>query len=155
MASGKIRAERRIRNEGTLGWRASVVTRVSDALNDRGKPVKGSRILLLGAAYKPDVDDCRESPTFELIELLQERGANVAYNDPHVPTIEHRRGHDFRLESTPLTPETLTAQDCMVIVTDHAAYDWNDIAQHAPLLVDTRGCTRRLSCREGTSIVMA
>ena len=76
-----------------------VVDRVALALNDRGKALRGSRVLVLGAAYKPDVDDCRESPAVELMELLQERGAEVSYNDPHVPVLPPLRGHAIRLES--------------------------------------------------------
>jgi UDP-N-acetyl-D-glucosamine dehydrogenase len=121
-----------------------VVERVAAALNDRGRALKGSRILVLGAAYKPNVDDCRESPAYELMELLQERGAIIAYNDPHVPVLPPLRGHSIRLESVPLSPETLAAQDCVLIATDHALYDWETIARHARLLVDTRGATRRL-----------
>ena len=131
-----------------------VIERVAEALNDRGKSIKGSRVLVLGAAYKPDVDDCRESPAVELMELLRDRGAEVVYNDPHVPSLPPLRGHDIRLESTSLSPEMLAAQDCVLIATNHRAYDWESIAMHAPLLVDTRGVTRNLSCPRD-SIVMA
>src|SRR5205807_4316166 len=92
-----------------------VLDRVAAALNDRGVSLKGSRVLVLGVAYKPDVDDCRESPAVELMELLQDRGALVAYHDPHVPTLPPLRGHTIRQESVPLTPETLAAQDCVLI----------------------------------------
>ena len=122
-----------------------VVDRVMAALNDRGKPLKGSRVLVLGAAYKPNVDDCRESPAFELMELLQDRGAVVSYNDPHVPVLPPLRGHTIRLESMPLTPETLAAQDCVLIATDHALYDWDFIVRHSDLVVDTRGATRGIA----------
>jgi UDP-N-acetyl-D-glucosamine dehydrogenase len=132
-----------------------VVERVMATLNERGKALKGSRILVLGAAYKPDVDDCRESPSVELLELLEERGASVAYNDPHVPVLPPLRGHTIRLESVPLSAETLEAQDCVLIATDHALYDWEMIARHAPLLVDTRGATRRLAPEARARIVMA
>jgi UDP-N-acetyl-D-glucosamine dehydrogenase len=132
-----------------------VVDRVIAALNDRSRSLKGSKILVLGAAYKPNVDDCRESPAFELLELLQARGATVAYNDPHVPVLPPLRGHTIRLESIPLSAETLAAHDCVLIATDHAAYDWDLIARHAPLLVDTRGATRRLGPDVRASIVMA
>ena len=120
-----------------------VVDAVMAALNDLGKPLRGSRVLLLGAAYKPDVDDCRESPAFELMERLIERGAVVAYNDPHVPALPESRQHSLSLRSTPLTAEALGAHDCVLVVTDHAAYDWGFVAAHASLIVDTRGALRR------------
>jgi UDP-N-acetyl-D-glucosamine dehydrogenase len=120
-----------------------VVHKVADALNDRGKPVKGSRILLLGMAYKKDVDDPRESPGFELMELLLARGADVSYNDPHIPVLPSMRKYpNLRMESCELTPESLASQDCVLIVTDHSAYDWPWIVAHAPLVIDTRNATR-------------
>src|SRR5205085_12650839 len=82
-----------------------VVGRVAEALNEEGKPLKGSRICVLGVAYKKDVDDPRESPAFEIMELLQKRGAVVSYNDPHVPRLPHMRHHDIRLDSEPLTEQ--------------------------------------------------
>lgn len=116
-----------------------VVSRVADALNDRGKPVKGSKITLLGMAYKKDVDDPRESPGFELMELLLQKGAVVQYNDPHIPVLPPMRHYpNLRMASQELTPEYLRDQDCVVVVTDHSAYDWTWIAEHAPLIVDTR-----------------
>ena len=132
-----------------------VVERVTDALNARGKSVKGSAILVLGAAYKPDVDDCRESPAFELMELLQDRGASICYSDPHVPVLPPLRGHTIRLESTPLTPELLKSQDCVLIATDHRAFDYELILKNANLVVDTRGVTRRFSTVGGAQIVSA
>ena len=108
-----------------------VIERISAALNERSKPVKGSRILVLGAAYKPDVDDCRESPSVELLELLQDRGAVVAYHDPHVPVLPSLRcGHAIRLESVPLTAATLSEQDCVIIATDHKCFDWPFVLRH-------------------------
>ncbi len=132
-----------------------VVERVTDALNARGKAVKGSSILVLGAAYKPDVDDCRESPAFELMELLQDRGASIAYSDPHVPVLPPLRGHTIRLESTPLTAKLLKAQDCVLIATDHRAFDYEMILKNAGLVVDTRGVTRRFPLSGGAQIVTA
>jgi UDP-N-acetyl-D-glucosamine dehydrogenase len=132
-----------------------VIERVAAALNDRGFALRGSRVLVLGAAYKPNVDDCRESPAFELMERLRDRGAVVSYNDPHVPVLPPARGHSIRLESVPLDPETLAAQHCVLIATDHEAYDWAMIAAHAPLLVDTRGATRRLPPEARARVVMA
>ncbi len=120
-----------------------VVGKVADALNARGKPVKGSKVALLGMAYKKDVDDPRESPGFELMDLLLGRGADVSYNDPHIPRLPAMRHYPhLRMESSALTPEYLAAQDCVVIATDHSAYDWDTIVRHAPLVVDTRNATR-------------
>ncbi|WP_422931545.1 nucleotide sugar dehydrogenase [Singulisphaera sp. PoT] len=132
-----------------------VVDRVVAALNERALPLKGSRILVLGAAYKPNVDDCRESPSFELMELLEERGAVISYNDPHIPSLPPMRHHSVRLDSTPLTAEVLSSQDCVLIATDHAAYDWGFVVEHASLVVDTRGATRRLGRAGRAVIVMA
>lgn len=116
-----------------------VVSKVADALNARGKPVKGSRILVLGIAYKKNVDDRRESPSMELMELLEAQGAEISYSDPHVPKFLPMRKHDFDLESVPLTPETLAATDCVLLATDHDRFDYDLIKAHAPLIVDTRG----------------
>ena len=122
---------------------AYVVTRVADALNDRGKAVKGSKITLLGMAYKKDVDDPRESPGFELMDLLIKKGAIVRYNDPHIPVLPHmRHWPHLRMASQELTPEYLRSEDCVLIATDHTAYDWNMIAEHATLIVDTRNALR-------------
>src|SRR5687767_14753070 len=115
-----------------------VVHRTTLALNQHGKAVKGSRILVLGLAYKPDVDDVRESPSFELIEKLEELGAQVDYNDPHVPHTHKMRKHDLKMSSVRLAPETLASYDCVIIATNHAAYDWEMGADHAKLVVDTR-----------------
>jgi UDP-N-acetyl-D-glucosamine dehydrogenase len=123
-----------------------VVERTTLALNDRGKPVRNSRMCVLGVAYKPDVDDPRESPSFVLMELLLARGAIVSYNDPHVPRLPAMRHHPLPpMESQPLTPTFLAQQDCVLIATDHSAYDYEWIVQHAPLVVDTRNATRRVS----------
>ena len=120
-----------------------VVDRVAEALNDAGKPVKGSKVLILGAAYKKDVDDPRESPFFEIADLLRKRGAVLSYNDPHVPTLPPMRHHpELALDSRELTPGLLRSQDCVVVVTDHSAYDFQFVADHARLLVDTRNATR-------------
>jgi UDP-N-acetyl-D-glucosamine dehydrogenase len=123
---------------------AYVVGKVADALNDAGKPVKGSKVAVLGMAYKKDVDDPRESPGFELMDLLLKKGARVSYNDPHVPTLPKMRHwpHLGAMASTPLTPETLAAQDCVLVATDHSAYDYATVVRHAPLVVDTRNATR-------------
>jgi UDP-N-acetyl-D-glucosamine dehydrogenase len=115
-----------------------VVSKVQLALNDAGKAVKGSKILVLGLAYKPDVDDVRESPSFELIEKLEHLGADVDYNDPHVARTHKMRRHDLHMESVPLSPSTIASYDCVLVATHHAAYDWQQIADHAKLIVDTR-----------------
>jgi UDP-N-acetyl-D-glucosamine dehydrogenase len=125
---------------------AYVVNRVADALNDRAKPLKGSRIAILGMAYKRDVDDPRESPGFELMDLLQKKGAQVSYNDPHVPVLPRmRRYPHLRMTSHALTPEYLATQDCVLIATDHSAYDYDWVVRHAPLVVDTRNATRTVT----------
>jgi len=123
-----------------------VVARTAEALNDLGKPVRGSKIGILGVAYKKDVDDPRESPSFKLMELLAQRGAIVSYNDPHIEQLPPMRHYDVpRLASEPLTPEYLASQDCILIATDHSVYDWDLIVRYARLVVDTRNATRDVS----------
>lgn len=121
-----------------------VVERLSLALNERRRPVKGSRVLVLGLAYKKDIDDPRESPAFEIIHLLLGLGAEVSYHDPHVPHSPRMRSWPRlpAMDSRPLTAETLESCDAAVIVTDHAAVDYDRILKHAPLVVDTRGIYR-------------
>jgi UDP-N-acetyl-D-glucosamine dehydrogenase len=109
-----------------------------EALNQRKKSINGSKVFLLGMAYKKDVDDPRESPSFKLIELLREKGAEVIYNDPHIPTIPPVRKYSFNMDSTELTPETLTAVDCVLLATNHSDYDYQFILDHADLIIDTR-----------------
>lgn len=115
-----------------------VVQQTMEALNQHGKSLKNAKILLLGAAYKKDVDDDRESPSYKLMELLTAKGAAVNYNDPHIPKLRAGRKYDFGLESTPITAETLAAADCVLVATDHSAYDYDFILQHSALIVDTR-----------------
>ncbi|HYO09953.1 MAG TPA: nucleotide sugar dehydrogenase, partial [Tepidisphaeraceae bacterium] len=124
-----------------------VVRRTLLAMNDRGKALKGSRILVLGLAYKPDVDDVRESPSFELIEKLEELGAHVDYHDPHVPATHKMRHHDLHMKSIDLSAEALASYDCVLIATHHKVYDWQMVADHAKLIVDTRNATRGVSGR--------
>jgi UDP-N-acetyl-D-glucosamine dehydrogenase len=127
-----------------------VVTRVVNALNEAGKPVKGSRICILGMAYKKDVDDPRESPGFELLHLLLSRGALVTYNDPHISRLPPMRQYPhLDMQSAELTAEFLRFQDCVLIVTDHSAYDWDWIVEHAALVVDTRNATRAVAQKQG------
>jgi UDP-N-acetyl-D-glucosamine dehydrogenase len=118
-----------------------VIDRVADALNDDGKALKGSRVCVLGVAYKKDVDDPRESPAFTILELLQAKGAIVSYNDPHVPSLPRMRHYSLRMDSQPLSPEFLSEQDCVLIVTDHSAYDWDLVVENTRLVVDTRNAT--------------
>ena len=127
---------------------AYVVSRVADALNDRGKPLKGSKITLLGMAYKKDVDDPRESPGFELMELLIAKGAAVQYNDPHIPVLPAMRRHHLpRMASQDLTAEYLASQDCLIVATNHSAYNWPWIAEHTPLVIDTRNALADIADR--------
>ena len=121
-----------------------VVSRVIRALSSHGKALRGARVLVLGVAYKKDVDDLRESPSLALIELLQQGDAEVVYSDPFVPRIPPLRRHHLELESTPLTIETLTGVDCVLIATEHSPYDYEFIVNHAPLVVDTRNATREV-----------
>lgn len=116
-----------------------VVSKVADALNDRQKSLKGSRILALGIAYKRDVDDMRESPSVFVMEHLRDRGAIVAYSDPNLPEFPKMREHHFDLVSEELTPSTLASFDAVVLLTDHSGFDYGAILQHSQLIVDTRG----------------
>jgi UDP-N-acetyl-D-glucosamine dehydrogenase len=109
-----------------------------EALNRRKKSINGSTVLVLGIAYKKDVDDQRESPSFKLMELLQEKGAEVIYNDPHLPAITPVRKYSFTMESTELTSETLASVDCVLLATNHSAYDYPFILEHSDLIIDTR-----------------
>ena len=116
-----------------------VVDSIAAALNDRGKGVKGTKILVLGLAYKRDIDDLRESPSLTLIELLRKRGAEVSYNDPFIPKVGHGRHYDLNLESVPL--DQLGSYDCVLIATDHSDYDYERIVRESQLVVDTRNAT--------------
>jgi UDP-N-acetyl-D-glucosamine dehydrogenase len=122
-----------------------VITRIAEFLNDLGKPIRGSKICILGMAYKKDVDDPRESPSFELMELLLSRGAVITYNDPHIPKLPKMRHHDVpAMSSTELTPEFLSTQDCVLIATDHSAYDYDFIVKNSRFIVDTRNATKNV-----------
>ncbi len=116
-----------------------VVNKLMDGLNDKGKSLKNSRILVLGIAYKKNVDDMRESPSVEIMELLEDKGALVSYSDPHVPIFPKMREHNFELNSEPLTPENITTFDAVVLATDHTGFDYDLIKKYANLIVDTRG----------------
>ena len=123
-----------------------VVHRLAEALNQQGKPIRGSRIGVFGMAYKKDVDDPRESPSFKLLELLGERGAELSYSDPHIPKLPAMRSFDVpELEHQEPTPEYLSSLDCVLISTDHSCFDWDQIVAHAPLIVDTRNATEHVT----------
>jgi len=117
------------------------VARAVDRLNDQGKAARGSQVLVIGVAYKKDIGDIRESPALDVIRLLERRGAVVSYHDPHVPTLKE---DDIDLKSVPLSPESLRAADCAIIVTDHAAVDYAVVAQHARVVVDTRNALAKV-----------
>ncbi len=120
-----------------------VITKVADALNQRAKPLQGAKVLLLGIAYKKNVDDMRESPALELMKLLQKKGAEISYSDPYVAKIPKMRKYSFDLESVELSTEKLCESDCVLIVTDHDEFDYEHIAAKAPLVIDTRGVYRK------------
>ncbi len=116
-----------------------VVGKIGDALNERGRAIRGSRIVVLGIAYKKNVDDTRESPGVELMSILHDRGATVDYSDPHVPMFPKMRRHHFDLRSVAVTPASIAAYDVVLIATNHDAFDYALIKEHAKLIVDTRG----------------
>ena len=122
-----------------------VIQRLASALNDIGKPLNGSKILLLGMAYKKDVDDPRESPSFELLERLLAAKANISYNDPHIPHLPKMRHHNVpEMTSVAIDAKSLASFDCALIATDHSAYDYPFIVEHSRLVVDTRNATKNV-----------
>jgi UDP-N-acetyl-D-glucosamine dehydrogenase len=123
-----------------------VVTRLGEFLNAERKPINGSKVAILGVAYKKDVDDPRESPSFELMRLLLERGARLTYNDPHVPSLPRMRHYPDlpTMTSQALTPEYLRSQDCVLIATDHSAYDYDFVVAHSTFVLDTRNATKNV-----------
>src|SRR5437773_4780362 len=122
-----------------------VVERIGSTLNDRSKAIRGAKILILGVAYKKDVDDVRESPALEIMEILQNQGAILSYSDPYIPRLHKMRNYDVSLmSSVSLTEEALKNQDVAVITTDHTNFDYQWIVDHAPLVVDTRNSTRNV-----------
>jgi UDP-N-acetyl-D-glucosamine dehydrogenase len=124
-----------VNSEMPLFW----VRKVAERLNDQARAVRGSRVLVVGVAYKKDIDDLRESPALDVIRLLHQQGAQVSYHDPFIPALDEDGEH---LESVPLTPEAVSASDCVVIVTDHSTLDFAMIRQHAKAVVDTRNALR-------------
>jgi len=116
-----------------------VIGKLMDALNDREKSLKGTKVLVLGVAYKKDVDDMRESPSVELMELLEEKGAIVEYSDPHVPVFPKMREHHFDLQSVELSPEKIAEYDALLLATHHTKFDYDMFKANAKLIIDTRG----------------
>jgi UDP-N-acetyl-D-glucosamine dehydrogenase len=125
-----------------IGMPRYVIQRVMEELNEAKKSLKGAKVLVLGAAYKKDVDDIRESPSIKVIELLLEKGANVNYNDPFIPKFPNMRHSKLRLKSVPISPAAIKKYDMVIIVTDHTAYDYQMIVDNANILLDTRNATK-------------
>lgn len=123
-------------NDDMPNW---VIGKVADTLNEKGLALKGSRIMVLGITYKKNVDDMRESPSVRLMEMLRDKGAVVSYSDPHVQVFPKMREHRFDLESTPLTKDNIEQQDLLLLATNHDAFDYEFIREHAKVIVDTRG----------------
>jgi UDP-N-acetyl-D-glucosamine dehydrogenase len=119
-----------------------VIQKTAEALNERRKPLMNARVLILGMAYKKDIDDLRESPALTIIELLRQRGAQVSYNDPYFPTVGRGRHYDLNMTCAPL--DDLASYDCVLIVTDHSSYDYKKIVREAQLVVDTRNATQSI-----------
>jgi UDP-N-acetyl-D-glucosamine dehydrogenase len=122
-------------SEINTGMPRYVVGKVQDALNEQSKAIKGSRVLVLGAAYKPDIDDLRESPALDVIGLLRQKGAEVEYHDPYIPTI---RQDEWTLHSVPDVIVSAREADCVVIITNHSMYDYPALLDNASVIVDTR-----------------
>jgi UDP-N-acetyl-D-glucosamine dehydrogenase len=132
-----------------------VIDRVRNALNDEGKALRGVKVLVVGIAYKPNIDDVRESPAAEIIELLEEGGATVSYHDPHVPTFPRMRHHRIELASIDLDESVVRDQDVVLIVTDHAAVDYELLGRSARLIVDTRNAMKRVKREVAARVVKA
>ncbi len=118
-----------------------VVARTLEAMNERKKTLNGSKVLVLGLAYKKDIDDVRESPSIELIEILKEKGAKVDYNDPYIPHTHKMREHNLKMKSKPLSAKMLKGYDIVLISTDHSRYDYNWIVKNSKMVVDSRNAT--------------
>jgi UDP-N-acetyl-D-glucosamine dehydrogenase len=119
-----------------------VVQRTMEALNAKRKTLNGSRLLVLGAAYKKDVDDMRESPSLRVITLLKEKGAEIEYHDPYVPHVEAGHGFNYDMKSVPISAETIASYDAVLILTDHSCIDYEMVVKNAQQVVDTRNATR-------------
>jgi UDP-N-acetyl-D-glucosamine dehydrogenase len=131
---------------------AYVVSRIASALNDHGRALNGSSVLVIGIAYKPNIDDIRESPAAHIIELLWTGGVVVSYHDPHIARFPDMRDHKIDLASEPLTEKSLSQRDCVLIVTDHDAIDYDLIGRHAKLVVDTRNAMARVTDAKATIV---
>ncbi|MBI5725657.1 MAG: nucleotide sugar dehydrogenase [Planctomycetes bacterium] len=140
--------------EVNVGMPRFVIHKVIEALNGRGKALKGAKVLILGLAYKKDIDDVRESPSLELIELLKHHGAKVDYNDPHVPRTHKMREYDLQMTSQKLTAANLKSYDAVLISTDHSSYDYQFIVDNAKLVIDARNACRNVKYGRA-KIVMA
>ena len=116
-----------------------VVSIVSDALNERGKPIRNARILILGIAYKKNVDDMRESPATMIMQILKDKGALIEFSDPYFNEFPQIRNYDFNLKNVDLTPESISDFDAVVLITDHDDFDYEMIIQNSKLVIDTRG----------------
>jgi len=124
------------------------VSKVMEALNSKGKSLKGSKVLVLGVAYKKDIDDMRESPAVHIIELLKKRGAVVDYNDPYVSVLPKLRGHALRMDSVELNEKTIKGYGCVLIATNHSSYDYKWIVENSQLVVDTRNATAGINSKK-------
>jgi UDP-N-acetyl-D-glucosamine dehydrogenase len=131
-----------------------VIDKTMEALNKNKKSLNGSRILVIGVAYKKDIDDDRESPGYAIMKMLLEKGAIVSYNDPWIPKLTATRKYDFQMTSTSINPEVLAAMDAVIIITDHSAYDFAEIVKHSNLVIDTRNATKGIKGAK-EKIVMA
>ncbi|MCR4316242.1 MAG: nucleotide sugar dehydrogenase [Planctomycetes bacterium] len=134
--------------EVNRGMPRYVISRLTSALSDHGKALKGAKVLVYGVAYKKDVDDLRESPALKLIELLIDRGADVSYSDPFIPRMPRTREYHFDMSSEDVTKESLKSKDAVIICTDHTKADYKLMVENAPLVLDTRGATRSLGPRD-------
>jgi UDP-N-acetyl-D-glucosamine dehydrogenase len=144
-----------IADEINMNMPRHVISKISEALNDDLKPIKGSRVLVLGAAYKKDIDDVRESPALDVIKLLGDRGAQVEYHDPYIPhlSLEHVGGQG-EMQSVPFTEEAVRATDCVVIITDHTSFNYALLADHARLIVDTRNAMGRVKANSARVVTL-
>jgi UDP-N-acetyl-D-glucosamine dehydrogenase len=126
-----------------------VIDRTTEALNQHEKSLKGSKVLVLGVAYKKDIDDERESPGYTIMKLLLEKGAIVSYNDPWIPVLKRTRKYNFQKKSIPITQDVLKEMDAVIIITDHSAYDYAEIVRHSNLVIDTRNATSKIEGADG------
>lgn len=131
-----------------------VIEKTMEALNRKKKSLNGSQILVLGIAYKKDIDDDRESPGYAIMKMLMEKGAMVKYNDPWISQLRPTRKYNFKMESTPITPELLAEMDAVIVVTDHSDYDFSEIVRNANMVIDTRNATKGINAGK-EKIVMA